>query len=708
MFVVKFLFLISWIIQPALAQQQSLEVPEIVVSGTSENKLRLKKEEINRVEVLKPNEIRKKQAQTFAQALDDEKGIDTQTSCAFCGAKRITINGLKGEHTSVLVDGLPLHSTVSGFYGIEAIPLEGIDSIEIYRGAGAALTVPEAIGGAINIVTKEIVTDSVETNLSFSDRGQKNFSVLGTKKINEKSGFLMGLQHGEILPLDLDHNGVSEIPRQNNQSIISKFTHKINAKEEISLRASYATLKTIGGTMNKVKLTSAVPQTAVSDDFQDRDVRKKYLADEKKITDNVDLTRFEAASIYRKQIDGDSSLKISLGGAWQKQNAIYSHGYDYNNKDFLWVGLLEYQRSLNASHLLTIGFDSKNQHMNSQSESLYVIRQPPLNQDDLSYRSLGGFIQDTWFINDTNELSTVLRYDHITTRWHDLDRQLERSVIAPRLFYKHLHNKVLTSRLAAGIGYRAPLTLFESQHGTNHNGFIIDINELETAQSASYSLSGQRQDDFFEIGAYVTRIENMAYGVDRVSTDQSILFKNSDEPYTVSIFDLSYGRRITNYWSIEGLAEFFEYPSGYKSKLPIAAIEERLSINSKIQWHKWKASQKIIFIGARDLTAYGYGQHYNVAPSEDPLDPSFGQPGTDQKWQKAPAFFTLDLTLDRELAKNISLSFSVLNVFNYTQTGAGDSPTTWDRHGNHYHLDNFHIWGPLRGRQFFVSLRGDF
>ncbi|MEK2688593.1 TonB-dependent receptor plug domain-containing protein [Bdellovibrio sp. GT3] len=703
------LFTTSSFAQSTSAGESVTQLPEVIITDKSENDLRIKKDEINRVETLKASDIRKKQAQTFAQAVANVRGIDMQTACAFCGAKRVTINGMKGEHTTILIDGLPLHSTVSGFYGVEAIPLGGVDSIDIYRGTGAALTAPESIGGAINVVTKEIVTNSAEGAVSLANDGQKNISVLGTRKLTEKTGLLLGVQYGEIKPIDIDDNGVSELPSQKTFTALTKLSHKINETDEVSLRLSYGKLKTIGGSMNDLELSAPPTTLANSDDFVDRDVRKKYIGAENKITENVFLDRYEIASVYRKQIDQDSSLKVSLGGAHQTSHAIYSHGYDYDNDDKLWVGMVEYQKLASDSHLLTFGVDSKNQFMDSFSQTLYVDRVPSLTQDDLNYHSFGGFAQDTWFIDEANELSMVLRLDNVKTHWVDFDKKIDKTVFAPRAMYKHVHDSVLTSRLSAGVGYRSPLTLFESQHGMYHDGFVIDVDDLEIAQSFVYSLSGQRLDDFFEFSTHVTRIENMAYGLDRADQELPTLFISSKEPYTVSVVDFSYGRRITHDWTVEGLVESFHYPAGYKEKLQVAAVEQRLSVMSNVTWGKWTASQRVTVVGERDLSAYGYGDHYNVAYTDtDPLSPTFGQTFTsDQKFQKSPTFFTVDLNFERQLSENLYAGFAILNAFDYTQTGAGDSPTTWHVHGDHYHLDNFHIWGPLRGRQFLLSLRGN-
>lgn len=511
-----------------------------------------------------------------------------------------------------------------------------------------------------------------------------------------------------MLPIDTDGNGVSELPNQETQTVLSKFSHKFSDRDELGLRFSFGRMKSIGGTMNRLTFSEAPAALATSDDFIDRDVRKRFASDESKITENVLLNRFELASNFRRQINDNSSFKLNIGGALQAQRSIYSHGYDYDNDDKLWVALAEYQRTLGEAHLLTVGLDTKNQYMESSSKKLYEAQ--GLKRDDLTFRSIGGFAQDTWFLTDSTELSLVLRFDNIKTQWTDLNRSVERSVFAPRAMMKHIHNSVLTSRVSAGVGYRSPLTLFESQHGMAHDGFVVDIDRLETAQSLVYSLAGQRQDDFFEFSTHFTRIENMAYGVDRVDKALPTLFRNSDDPYLISVFDLSYGRRITRHWSVEGLAEMFNYPAGYKEKLPVAAVEKRLSFSSNIEWGKWSASQRINIVGSRDLSAYGYDKHYNVAfTDQDPFSPTFGQTfASDQKLQTAPTYFTLDLSVERQITKNFSVNFAIRNLFDYTQTGAGDSPTTWHIHGDHYHLDNFHIWGPLRGRQFFASLRGSF
>ena len=692
------------LLAPSAFAQTSSSVPVIVVGGESEVRgLGLRKDTINRVQSIDKKEFQRKKAQTFAQALDDERGVDTQTACAFCGAKRITINGLRGEHTTILVDGLPLHSTVSSFYGVEAIPLPGIEAIDIYRGSGASLAAPEAIGGAINILTADPFLPIHELRASGSDDGQSSLSGLATGRISDRVAFLLGVQAGVISSVDVDRNGVTEQPRQELSGVMGKVSVKLNQTDELSLRVSHGGLNVVGGNPSRRDLPGPVPATAESSDFINSDVEEKFIGDPDRITDNVKIDRLELAALYRKQISSDSSLKVGLGGAQQLQRAIYSHGFDYNNRDHLFVGQVEYQKAQGDNHIVSVGVDHKSQFMDSKSQVLFGALGLP--KDNLDVKTYGLYLQDTWVIDDFRELSAVLRADHLETRWDHLEQGISRTILAPRLYYKQIHNPVLTSRAGLGIGYRTPLTLFESQHGTYEEGFIVGINRVETAQSFFYSLAGQRLNDFFEVSTHFTRIENMAFGEDRVASGQPTLFRNSDNPYLISVFDASYGRRVSDSWNFETLVEVFEYPRGCKEKLPVAAIERRFSFISNWQLGAWATRQRLILVPEQDLSAYGYDDHYNIAFTDSvTLEPVFSSP----KRQRSPTYWTLDLDFERALSKAWTFAFSVRNVFDYTQTRDGDSPLTWARHGTHYHLDNFHIWGPLRGRQIFLSFNGSF
>lgn len=64
-----------------------------------------------------------------------------------------------GSRVSYLLDGFPLLSGDNGDQKFDAIPIFDIDRIEIVKGAGSALYGTGAIGGVINLITKEPSTN---------------------------------------------------------------------------------------------------------------------------------------------------------------------------------------------------------------------------------------------------------------------------------------------------------------------------------------------------------------------------------------------------------------------------------------------------------------------------------------------------------------------------------------------------------------------
>jgi outer membrane cobalamin receptor len=74
------------------------------------------KDSIAKTKVLTDEFIENIQAASLADAIQNAIGIRVSNECSMCGAKRVMINGMKGGHTNVLIDGIPMHTMISGFY----------------------------------------------------------------------------------------------------------------------------------------------------------------------------------------------------------------------------------------------------------------------------------------------------------------------------------------------------------------------------------------------------------------------------------------------------------------------------------------------------------------------------------------------------------------------------------------------------------------
>ena len=99
-------------------------------------------------------------AVNLAQGLNFQPGVRVETNCQNCGFQQVRINGLDGPYTQILIDSRPIFSALSGVYGLEQIPANMIERVEVMRGGGSALFGSSAIAGTINIITKEPLRNS--------------------------------------------------------------------------------------------------------------------------------------------------------------------------------------------------------------------------------------------------------------------------------------------------------------------------------------------------------------------------------------------------------------------------------------------------------------------------------------------------------------------------------------------------------------------
>jgi vitamin B12 transporter len=82
-------------------------------------------------------------------------GVQMTTNGSYRSATGIFLRGSSTSQTLVLVDGVRVGSATSGGGSFENLPLSRIERIEVLRGAASALYGPDAVGGVIQIFTRE-------------------------------------------------------------------------------------------------------------------------------------------------------------------------------------------------------------------------------------------------------------------------------------------------------------------------------------------------------------------------------------------------------------------------------------------------------------------------------------------------------------------------------------------------------------------------
>ncbi|MEM7646229.1 MAG: TonB-dependent receptor plug domain-containing protein, partial [Pseudomonadota bacterium] len=647
----KFFFILLFLAGP-WGRAQEIQVPTVVIDGGDGAQSPINPFSTFKSEKVNQDKFKEPARQTLADLVKDQVGVDTQVYCANCGAKRLTINGLKGEHTSILVDGLPLHSAVSSFYGVDNVPVNGLESVEVMRGAGASLTNPEAIGGTLNLVTINPLAakNQYSTSLGVDDNAtgkSQNHNFLYNFSNKKDWGLSVGGQWARNETWDEDQNNVSESPQRQNFSLMTKARFLLGDKNDISLRLGFAELEILGGFSDPTRPDRVRPLAAQESDFVDGNVEKKFIGDPIQITDWIDIDRREAALSWTSYLTGSTTMEHKVGYARQEQQAIYQHGFDYAHVDNLFVGDFGIAHSWNESHLSKIGFFFKDQRLRSASETLFdqfpASDPRDIARDSFDFTSQAIYAQHSIFLTGAGiEMDFALRADNTRINWLELDNEVSEFVLAPRFQFLQNFTDHLSQRFSYGLGYRSPLTFFESQHGNNENGYEVDITELEKAHSLVYSLSLNEPDYYITAGVHYTYLENMAFGFE--SINNPIFYRNSEEDFEIWVADLLTGFKPYSWWLLEASYEYFQYDDGYKRLLPTAAIEDRVQLRSSLEKGRWKHIFAVNIVGSRDLSKYAsYNEYYvdrNQA-AEPVLDPNL-----ELKNQTSPQA-TPEGTLDR-------------------------------------------------------------
>lgn len=196
------------------------------------------------VTVTERDALRAVQALSLAEGLSFQPGLRLENNCQNCGFTQVRLNGLQGPYTQLLIDSRPVFSSLAGVYGLEHIPTEMIDRIEVVRGAGSALYGAGAIAGTINIIPRDPTTTSfsAQTNGSWMN-GRNPDAMLSLRgswtSFDMRSGVtVFGVTRDRSA---YDHNGdtYSELPRMRTTSGGLRAVHESSDRDRFTADAHW-------------------------------------------------------------------------------------------------------------------------------------------------------------------------------------------------------------------------------------------------------------------------------------------------------------------------------------------------------------------------------------------------------------------------------------------------------------------------------------
>lgn len=651
----------------------------VVSANRSETKRRLAPTLVNVVDL---KTFENTNSSTLSQGLNFQPGVRVETNCQNCGFQQVRINGLDGPYTQILIDSRPIFSALSGVYGLEQIPANMIERVEVMRGGGSALFGASAIAGTINIITKEPIRNTAQvahtiTGIgglsSFDNNTTVNASLVTD---NHKAGIYVFGQNRHRAGFDYDNDGFTELPKLKNQTIGFRSFLKTSLYSKLTFEYHHMEEFRRGG--NQLN-------------------RPPHEAD---ITEQLEHS-----------IDG-GGLKFDYFSPDEKQRFSVFTSAQYTDRDSYYGPGEDPLKAYGKTTDLT--FMAGSQYVYSFDKALFMPSDLTVgleyNRDKL--------VDDLWGYERYTKQTVNIGSAFAQNEWKNdkwgilvggrLDKHsmLNKAIFSPRANLRYNPTENVNFRLSYSGGFRAPQTFDEDLHVDNAGGDMamieVDKNlKEETSQSLSasmdfYHLAGAYQFNFLVEG-FMTMLKNPFVLIDQPQAeDDNILIRLRTNGPRAKVMGLTLEGKMAYLNKYQFQAGFTMQKSRYAKAIAWSNDEDI------------KAERKIF----RTPNFYGYftSTYTPIKPLNISLSGTYtgsmlvqhleaGMNNSKDKAVNTREFFDANFktSYDFNVAKaaTLQLSIGVNNIFNSYQK---DFDKGKDRDSNY-------VYGPAMPRNYFAGVK---
>lgn len=688
--IITFLFLFCFSLLNAQEKDSITSIQnylnEVVITGTKTFKRKTDSPVL--VTVLDSKTLNNLQVCNLSEGLKFQPGLRVETDCQTCNYTQLRINGLAGGYSQILINGRPIFSPLMGLYGMEQLPVNMIERVEVVRGGGSSLYGSSAIGGTVNVITKVPKRDAFEVNTTYYNiDGQTDDYNLNANAtlVNEErnAGVSFFMSHRERDFYDANDDNFSEIPLIENNSIGANFFFQPTENQKLELSLTNLNEYRFGGEM--------VDKPAYLTQQSEERKHKIWMG-------SLD---------YQINFNGDNSSFIAYG-AWQNTNRKHYTGifpdepadienhlinppYGVSTTQTLQGGIqLNHKVNdfLNGVNVFTFGAEYLSDEVFDEIDSYnYLI--------DQHTKNFGAFLQSDWEILPSLDLLSGVRFDK-----HNL---LDTPLFSPRvaLLYKYKENTQF--RFSYGTGFRAPQAFDTDLHiafsGGGVSRVVYDPNLFEErSESFSTSINYDKATEKFIAGftleAFYTRL-NDAFVLENIGEDSfgEIFEKQNGSDAFVkgvtlelranfnkklqleagyTIQSSEYDEAVTYIDGVEPTTTFLRTPNQYGFGMATFTPTQN-----------WNFNLNFVYTGTMELA------HFSGAPNQEIDEMVTTNPFTEVNAKIGYIIESNKLGFDLEIYGGIK------NIFNEYQDD-------FDLGKNR---DSNYIYGPALPRTFFIGLR---
>lgn len=444
----------------------------VVVSSKSETKRR---ESPALVSVLTGKLFERVGACSLADGLNFQPGVRVENDCQNCGFTQVRINGLDGHYSQILMNSRPVFSALTGVYGLEQIPANMIDRVEVMRGGGSALFGSSAIGGTINIITKDPTVNSANVAHTLNSIGvsgaMDNNTTMNASVVtdNGKAGVFMYGQSRYRDGYDHDGDGFTEIASLKTQTLGARAFMRPSDISRLSFEYHNTHEYRRGGDRLDAVAHEALIAEQVDHNIHAAEATYDLWPNDRKdhvsvfaAMQDADRNSYYGGNMDPKAYGHTTDLVVTSGAQWIHP---FSHLLFMPSE---LVGGVEY--SYNKLHDVTLGYD----HDVLQRVNIY-----------------SGYLQNEWRNS---------RWGFLLGARVDKHSLISRPIVSPRANIRFNPSKKLNFRMSYSTGFRSPQAYDEDFHVAVVGGErVVTVLAPGLKQESSQSISASA-DTYFNIG----------------------------------------------------------------------------------------------------------------------------------------------------------------------------------------------------------------
>ena len=492
-----------------------LNLSRVVVTGTRNKVERYKSPII--VNTIDTRILESTQSMNMADGLNFSPGLRVEINCQNCGFTQLRMNGLAGPYSQILINSRPIFSALASVYGLEMLPSNIVDRIEVVRGGGSAMYGGNAIAGIVNIITKEPYKTTFDIGIN---RALINNEALD-RTMNFNGSFVSdNLKTGityygffrDRNQWDANGDGFSEMVKLKNNTFGFKTFHNTSNLGKINFETFYINEFRRGGNKfdlfpHQADITEQLSHNIINSELSlehiDKDNKYKIKA----------FSSFQL--IKRDSYYGGGSNVINHNDTLTENSSLSMNAYGNSNGLSLVSGL-QYNLFINSKLNSTIGFEYLYNQVTDRMPGYGRII-------DQQVGNLGSFAELE--IRPSRSLTFLFggRFDQLKILGrYDLEKETfvnDKSfvVFVPRLSGMYKITENLKFRASYVEGYRGPQAFDEDLHietvggAASFHQLSSDL-DVEKSNSATFSLNydefiGKNQMNFVLEGFY-TRLHN--------------------------------------------------------------------------------------------------------------------------------------------------------------------------------------------------------